>query len=40
MSRERVVKALSNLGLTVKDIDVYFFLAREGLARRIPWQKS
>jgi sugar-specific transcriptional regulator TrmB len=30
MSRKRVVKALSNLGLTTKDIDVYIFLAQEG----------
>ena len=30
MSRERVVKALSNLGLTIKDIDVYIILAQEG----------
>ena len=30
MSRERVIKALSNLGLEVNDIEVYVFLAREG----------
>jgi len=30
MSHERVVKVLSSLGLTTKDIDVYIFLAREG----------
>ena len=30
MSRKRVIKALTSLGLTTKDIEVYVFLAREG----------
>jgi sugar-specific transcriptional regulator TrmB len=30
MSRKRVIEALSSLGLELKDIEVYVFLAREG----------
>ena len=30
MSRKRVIKALSSLGLTTNDIEVYVFLAIEG----------
>ena len=30
MSRARVVKALSSLGLEKQDIELYFYLAREG----------
>ena len=30
MSRKRVIEALSSLGLELKDIEVYIFLAREG----------
>ena len=30
MSRKRVIKALTSLGLTTKDIEVYVFLAIEG----------
>ncbi len=30
MSRERVIKALSGLGLTKNEIEVYIFLSKEG----------
>ena len=30
MSRKRVIKALTSLGVTTKDISIYVFLAREG----------
>ncbi len=30
MSRKRVIEALSSLGLELKDIEIYIFLAREG----------